>query len=513
MSLESASPIAGMVAERRELAKLPQISDSSPMRSILILLVVSLCSTFSLSARTWKQAASGKEIVAELIKVEDGKAHLKLADGRVGQVEVLSLSLEDQEFIRELEANAPASTGATAGGEWPAFRGPNGDGISTDTGLLDSWPEGGPEKLWVFDQAGMGYSGFSISGGKLYTMGTRDEDLTVICVDVATGAEVWSTKIATDDQQGYNAGWGHGPRATPTVSDGHVYALGPKGTLACLSAEDGKKVWDKNLVSDFKGKAGGWGFSESPLVDGDHVVITPGGEEAGIVCLDKKSGSVVWKADDVKPGKAEYAMIVPAEINGVKQYVRLFESIIVGVSAEDGSLLWSSGWGGKTAVIPTPVVDGNEVYVTSGYGVGSKLVAVDSTNNASDVWINTTMKNHHGGVVKVGDHVYGFSDGGGLMCQDWKSGEMTWNEKDRFTTKGSVHVAEGNLYALNEEDGTITLAAATPKGFEQKGQFQLEPQSSNRNPKGKVWTHPVVIGGKLFLRDQEYIVAYDVKAK
>lgn len=484
------------------------------MRSIFILLVVSLFSTYSLSARTWKQAATGKEIVAELIKVEDGKVHLKLADGRIGQVEVISLSLEDQEFLSQIESKQASSPpSASSAGEWPAFRGPNADGISTDTGLLASWPEGGPDQLWVFEDAGMGYSGFSIGGGKLFTMGTRGEDLTVICVDVATGAEVWSTKIDEDDQKGYNAGWGHGPRSTPTISDGHIYALGPKGTLACLSAADGKKVWDKHLVDDFKGKAGGWGFSESPLVDGDHVIIAPGGDEAGIVCLDKKTGSVVWKAEDVKPGKAEYATVIATEINGVKQYVKLFEQLLVGVSAADGSLLWSSDWNGKTAVIPTPIVSGNEVYITSGYGVGSKLVEVGSSNTTTDVWVNTTMKNHHGGVVKVGDHLYGFSDGGGLICQDWKTGEMTWNEKARFTTKGSVHVAEGNLYALNEEDGTITLATATPSGFEQKGQFQLSPQSENRNPKGKIWTHPVVAGGKLFLRDQEIIVAYDVKAK
>lgn len=499
------------MAEWRMLAIHFEISDSPGMRAVLILLVFSLFIPFSLSARTWKQAATGKEIVADLIKVEDGKAHLKLPDGRVGQVEVLSLSLEDQAYLTSVE-NA-SSPGATSGGEWPTFRGPNGDGVSTDTGLLDAWPEDGPDQLWVYNEAGMGYSGYSISGGKLYTMGTRGEDLTVICLDVETGGEVWSTGIAEDDQEGYNAGWGHGPRSTPTISDGHLYVLGPKGTLACLNATDGKKVWDKHLVDDFKGKSGGWGFSESPLVEGDHLIVAPGGSEAGIVCLDKTSGATVWKADEVQPGKAEYASIIRTEINGVKQYVKLFESALVGVSAADGSLLWSSEWAGKTAVIPTPIVSGNQVYITSGYGVGSKLIEIDASNSTKDVWVNTTMKNHHGGVIKVGDHLYGFSDGGGLICQDWESGEMTWNEKARFTTKGSVHVAEGNLYALNEEDGTITLATATPDGFEQKGQFQLEPQSSNRNPKGKIWTHPVVIGGKLFLRDQEYIVAYDVTAK
>jgi len=469
----------------------------------LLILLVSLPA----SARTWKQEATGKEIVADLIKVEGGTVHLKLADGRVGQVEVISLSLEDQQFLASAQAGSPSASST----DWPAFRGPQGTGISPDTGLLESWSGDGPKKLWVYDQAGMGYSGFSIVGGKLYTLGTRGSEVTAVCISVEDGKEVWATGLSNDDQQGYNAGWGNGPRSTPTVSDGFVYAVGPKGSFDCLNAETGAKVWSKHLVDDFAGQAGGWGFAESPLVDGDHVVISPGGKKAGMVCLNKKTGAVVWEASDLQPGKAEYATIVAAEINGTRQYIRLFESQLVGVSADKGDVLWSSPWPGKTAVIPTPIVDGNEIYVTSGYGVGSKLVRIEEGNKPVDVWENKTMKNHHGGVVKVGDYLYGFSDGGGLICQDWKTGEMVWNEKGQFTSKGAVHVADGLIYALNESDGTLTLATATEKGFESKGSLKLDPQSSNRNPKGAVWTHPLVLGGKLFLRDQEYIVCYDVK--
>ncbi|MCB1087929.1 MAG: PQQ-like beta-propeller repeat protein, partial [Verrucomicrobiae bacterium] len=227
--------------------------------------------------------------------------------------------------------------------------------------------------------------------------------------------------------------------------------------------------------------------------------------------LNKKTGATVWEAADLGAGKAEYASVVITEMNGKRQYIKLFDTQVVSVDAENGKPLWKSDWPGKTAVIPTPIVDGNEVYVTSGYGVGSKLFKVGADNATEDVWVNTVMKNHHGGVVKVGDKLFGFSDGGGLICQDWKTGEMVWNEKGRFTTKGAVMVADGNLVCLNEDDGTVTLAKASPDGFEQLGQFQLEPQSSNRNPKGKIWAHPVVIGGKLYLRDQEYIVCYDVK--
>lgn len=477
------------------------------MTRLALLLVGLSLAAGSLSARTWTQAASGKKIEAELIKVEDGKAHLRLPNGQIGQVDVISLSLEDQKFIASMEEAATASSG----GGWPGFRGPNADGISPDTGLLDEWPSSGPEKKWTFEDAGMGYSGFSVVDGKLYTMGTRGEDLNVIAVDIATGKEVWSTKIGTDDQSGYSAGWGHGPRSTPSVSEGHVYALGPKGTLACLNAESGSKVWDKHLVDDFSGKAGGWGFSESPLIDGPHLIIAPGGQKAGMVCLDKKTGKTVWEASELTPGKAEYATIINTEINGQKQYIKLFEGELVGVSADDGSVLWSSPWGGKTAVIPTPIVDGNEIYITSGYGVGCKLVRIGSDNTPEDVWENKTMKNHHGGVIKVGDYLYGFSDGAGLICQDWKTGELVWNEKGQFTSKGSVHIADGHMYALNEGDGTLLLVEVSPDGFTQKGQFTLDPQSPNRNPKGKVWTHPLVIDGTLYLRDQEFISAFNVK--
>lgn len=484
------------------------------MKRSLPLVVVLLFMAMPLVARTWKQASTGKSIDAELIKVEDGKAHLKLADGRTGLVEVLSLSLEDQAFLASVEkSEATATTTSATGGQWPAFRGPKGDGISPDSNLLEEWPEAGPEKLWVYEQAGMGYSGFSIVDGRLYTMGTRGDDVTLVAVDVATGKEIWATAVSKDDKEGYASGWGHGPRSTPTYSDGHVYGIDPKGGVFCLQAESGELVWKKHLVDDFQGQMGGWGFSESPLIDGDKLVLAPGGKEAGMVALDKKTGDLIWAAAELKPGKAEYATVIPAEINGISQYIKLFEQELVGVNAEDGKVIWTSPWGGKTAVIPTPIVSGNEIYVSSGYGVGCKLVRIGSDNKPSDVWENKTMINHHGGVIKVGEHLYGFSDAKGLICQDWESGEMVWNEKGQFTLKGSVHIADGHIYAFNEDDGTLTLVEVNPKEYKQKGQFKLDPQSPNRNPKGKVWTHPLVLDGKLYLRDQEYLVCYDVSAK
>lgn len=415
---------------------------------------------------------------------------------------VLSLAL-----VLLIAAFLPAPVSA----QWPNFRGPNGDDISPDTGLLKSWPDSGPAKVWVYENAGLGYSGFSIVDGKLYTMGTRGEDVTVVCIDVATGKEIWASAFSKDNGEGYNSGWGHGPRGTPTYSDGRLYVLDPIGNVACINAVDGKVEWTKNLLKDFAGEMGGWGFAESPLVDGGHVILAPGGQKAGIVALDKTTGKTVWEATEVKPGKAEYATILATEINGVRQYVKFFETQVVGVDAKDGRLIWSSPWGGKVAVIPTPIIRGNEIYISSGYGIGCKLIRIEPDNKVTELWDNKVMVNHHGGVIRVDDHLYGFSDAKGLICQNWKDGEMVWNEKGQFTLKGAIHVADGRIYALNEDDGTVTLVDASPDGYKQEGRFQLDPLSPNRNPKGKIWTHPLVIGGKLFLRDQEFIVCYDVK--
>jgi outer membrane protein assembly factor BamB len=357
----------------------------------------------------------------------------------------------------------------------------------------------------------MGYSGFSIVDGTLFTMGTREDGLHVTAVNIADGNELWSQTAGADEQKGYNTGWGYGPRGTPTYDDGMLYSLGPQGTLVCLDAAKGSKVWEKDLPKDFGGRPGGWGYAESPLVDGDRVVVAPGGNTSPIVALNKRTGAILWKSSFTDAGGAEYASTLPADIDGVHQYLKLFQTALVSVNANTGEELWRSPWPrGRTAVIPTPIISGNQIYITSGYGAGSKLIEVKG-GKATDLWDNSEMKNHHGGVAKVGDYVYGFSDGGGLVCQSWETGKVVWNEKSQFFQKGAVHVADGMLYCLNESDGTVSLVEASPKAFSLKGQFTLDPQSPNRNPKGAVWTHPVVIGGKLYLRDQEYISCYDVK--
>lgn len=474
--------------------------------STILLLVL----THFSHARTWTQASTGRTIDGELVQFDGKNAIIRRAGGQTVTIPVSMLAEADQEFIRNKQKSA--GQGGAKSTDWPAFRGADQTDISPDKGLLKSWPSEGPPKSWVFKDAGMGYAGYSIVGSNLFTMGVKSGKVHMICVNIEDGSEVWSRSFADDDGKGYNAGWGGGPRGTPTYSDGKLYGLGPKGVLACLNV-DGKKEWSVDLIGDFDGKAGTWGYSSSPLVDGDKVIVAPGGSDAGIVALDKNSGKVIWKAEEVKPGKAEYATILVTELNGTRQYIKFFEKIIASVDAESGELLWQADFpNGRTAVIPTPIIEGNQLYVTAGYGAGCRAFEINSDNKVELLWENKNMVNHHGGVVKYGDHLYGISDGKGMVCQDWKSGEITWMHKDgQFIAKGASHIAEGMIYALNEQNGALSLIEASPEGFTQKGQFVMDPQSPNRPSQGRVWTHPVVIGGKLFLRDQEYIVCYDVK--
>jgi len=389
--------------------------------------------------------------------------------------------------------------------DWPQWRGPQRDDVSHETGLLKQWPEAGPKRLWLFEKAGAGYAGFSIANGQLFTMGVRDGNEVLLALDANSGKELWTAPIG--DVLGNK--WGDGPRGTPTVDGDRVYALGGQGTLICAQAKDGKVLW-KRTMQELGGKVPGWGYTESVLVDGNRVVCTPGGEKGTMAALDKMTGKTLWQSSDWKEG-AQYSSIVPATINGTPQYVQLVMQSFAGVDPNNGKVLWKVPFPGRTAVIPTPIVKGNHVLVTAGYGVGSKMVEIEQGNQPKDVYENKIMKNHHGGVVRVGDHVYGYSDGIGWLCMEFNTGKQVWAERGALG-KGAVSAADGMLYCLDEGKGTVVLAEASPKGWQEHGRFTLEPQSQNRSPQGRIWTHPVISNGKLYLRDQEYIYCFDVKS-
>jgi outer membrane protein assembly factor BamB len=389
--------------------------------------------------------------------------------------------------------------------DWPRWRGSDFSDVSTETGLLKKWPEGGPKKLWSTAEAGLGYSGYSIVKGVLYTMGLKEDMELLLAFDAETGAVKWSTPVGPILKNK----WGDGPRATPTVDGGHVYAMSGQGYLICVSAADGKSVWSAEM-KNFGGKIPGWGYTESVLVDGDKVICMPGGEKGTLVALNKTTGEKIWQTADLTDG-AQYSSAIAVDLNGGRQIIALTMQHVGGVDARSGAKLWLSDWQGKTAVIPTPIQKGNEVFISSGYGVGCKQVRVASDNSVSDVWTNTNMINHHGGVILLKDHLYGYSDKAGWSCLDWKSGEVKW--ADKSLGKGAIHCADGMFYLLEESSGVVALVEASSQAWSEASRFKIDPQTTQRKPDGKVWTHPVVSNGRLYLRDQELIHCYEVRAK
>jgi outer membrane protein assembly factor BamB len=390
--------------------------------------------------------------------------------------------------------------------DWPTFRGADRTDISPETGLLRQWPSAGPQKVWMNEDAGLGYSGFAIVGGTLYTMGSRDAVEFVIAIDTATGKEKWSAEAGAL----LTNGWGDGPRATPTVDGDKVYALSGKGTLVCLNAVDGKKLWSAEMV-ELGGKVPGWGYCESPLIEGNLVVVTPGGAQGTLAAFDKVTGKLAWQsAEWTDP--AQYASLIAVSHNGARQLIQLTMQSIAGVNAADGKVLWKTEFPGKTAVIPTPVFKDGQIFVAAGYGVGCKSVKVGAGNAVETLYESTDMVNHHGGVILVGDHLYGYNDKAGWTCMDFKTGAVKWADK-KGLGKGAIHSADGMLYLLEERTGTVVLIEASPEGWKEHGRFTLSPQTTNRNPKGMIWTHPVVSGGRLYLRDQELLFCFDVSGK
>lgn len=389
--------------------------------------------------------------------------------------------------------------------DWPTWRGADRTDLSDESGLLDAWPEAGPERVWLFDEAGIGYAGFAIVDNVLYTMGAENNETSLFALDAKTGKEAWRLKL-----DGYFDGmpkWGDGPRGTPTVDEGHIYALAGNGTLICASTA-GKEVWRVSLTNDFGGSVPKWGYSESPLIEGDKVIVTPGGPNGAVLALDKKTGKKLWQSTEFTDG-AQYSSCIVVDHEGKRMLVQLVEKNVVGIDAADGSLLWKHEWPGRVAVIPTPIYRDGKVFVTTGYGVGCKQVEIKD-GTATETWMNKHMKNHHGGVILLDDHLYGYSDGVGWACINWSDGEIVWSDK-KVHGKGAIGYADGHFYCLDEKSGDVALIEATPKAWTEKGRFTLSPQTKQRKPDGRIWTHPVILDGKLYLRDQEYIYCFNVK--
>jgi outer membrane protein assembly factor BamB len=418
---------------------------------------------------------------------------------------------------------------AAAPGEfdWPQWRGPDRTNLSKETGLLKEWPEGGPKQAWKITGLGDGYSTPSISAGHIYLLGTVGNDEHMICLKETDGSKVWSIKI------GQKMGGFPGPRSTPTIDGGHAYAVSSDGNLVCVAIDKGTVKWQKSYRKDFGGQAGSWAYAESPLVDGDWVIGTPGARSAALVAFKKTTGEVVWKTDvgelarkpppepkkvDPKrkgrnrPGRsyavAGYSSVVKADIGGVKQYVQFVDGGVIGVSARDGKFLWHYDEpANSTANISTPIIRGDLVFAASAYGTGGgqvRIVKKGTAFEAEQQYFVRQMQNHHGGMVLVGDQVYG-TGGGTLLCVNFKTGDVAWNE--RSVGKGSVTYADGHLY-VRGENGKLALVEANPEKYVEKGRFDQPDRS-----KQAAWPHPVVANGKLYVRDWDVLLCYDVKAK
>ena len=381
--------------------------------------------------------------------------------------------------------------------DWPQWRGPNRDGISKETGLLKQWPATGPALVWKATGAGGGYSSLAISGGRIFTMGVRAGRENVIAFDVATGKELWATPhgaVFSNDR-------GDGPRGTPTVDGDRLYALGGNGDLSCLDTKTGKIVWTLNILQKFGGENPKWGISESPLVIGEKVLVNPGGPNASVMALNKKDGTVIWKTQSDQAG---YSSAMPVQIGGTTQIVFFTDQRALGVDLKDGKFLWSyPKASNNVANVATPIVRGNRVFVSSDYGTGAALVEIKAGGTAQEVYFTKEMRNHHSSSILIGDYLYGFSSGI-LTAMRFDTGAVAW--KDRSVGKGSLVYADGNLYAFSE-NGVVGLIEATPTGYVEKGRFRIQQDSL------PTWTHPVIAGGRLYLRDQNTIYAYDVKQK
>ena len=395
-----------------------------------------------------------------------------------------------------------AVNGQSGAVDWPQWRGPDRNGRSTETGLLKQWPASGPPVVWATSNLGEGYGSAAVAGDRVFVQGLRGRESVLSSLNRADGRVLWSKPIGpggTNDR-------GSGPRGTPTVDGDRVYVLTETGDLACLSVAEGAIVWRRSILREFNGTNIEWLISESPLVDGSNVIVTPGGRNAGMVALDKMSGKTVWVSRELSD-QAGYSSVIAADVQGVRTLMTLTADAGVGVRASDGKLMWKyQRVANRTANIATPVFSDNKVFYSSAYGTGGALLGLRAQGGevaAQEIYFTRDMQNHHGGLVLVNGYLYGFNNSI-LTCLEFATGEMKW--RDRSVGKGSLSYADGNLYLLSE-DNVVGLAAATPTGYQERGRFEIPDEGLPS------WAHPVVSDGRLYIRNQRSLASYDIRAR
>jgi outer membrane protein assembly factor BamB len=393
--------------------------------------------------------------------------------------------------------------------DWPQWRGPNRDGLSRETGLLKEWPEEGPSLVWQVKNLGRGFSTPAVVGGRLYLMANAGMDEFVRCLDVKDGAEIWSTRIGKvgnpDQKPPYAAA-----RSTPTVEGNVLYALGSDGDVASLETTTGKIRWHRSLRADFAGKPGTWAYAESPLIDGDVLVCTPGGNDATLLALNKTTGQVVWKCALPEGDDAAYASAIVIEAGGARQYVQLLQKGLVSVNVKSGKLLWRYAKPVSVfdANIPTPLADGGIIYVASaGTGGGAvKVKAKDANIKADQLYFEPKLPTAIGGTVKIGGFLYG-TTAEAMMCVEFATGKVKW--QDRALGAASMCYADKRLY-LHGENGAVALVEPSSESYSERGRFTPPDQPKHTNE--KAWAYPVVANGRLYVRDLGTLWCFDIKA-
>ena len=396
--------------------------------------------------------------------------------------------------------------------DWPQWRGPQRNGVSEETGLLKEWPQGGPKLRWQLKDIGSGYAAPVVVGERIYVLGNEGLDNEFIqALSTEDGARLWRTglgKVGNPDQKpNFPAA-----RSTPTVDGELVFALGSDGDLACVAASSGEVQWRKNLRTDFGGKPGDWAYSESPLIDGDLLVCTPGGFEATLVGLNKRTGETIWKTALPEGDEAAYASAISVNAAGRKQYVQMLQKGLVGLDAQSGKLLWryDQTISKFNANIPTPIAHDGTVY-SAGAGTGGGVVRIESKDGsitAEPGYFSPKMPTSIGGAVLVGEYLYGTS-GQAMLCVEFATGNVKWEE--RALGAGSLIYADDRVY-LHAESGEVGLVDASPEGYVERGRFRPPDAPGRAGPMEKAWAYPVLAEGRLYVRDHGSLWCYDVRA-
>ncbi len=399
-----------------------------------------------------------------------------------------------------------ADAQSTSSTDWPQWRGPDRNGISKESGLMKQWPASGPSRVWMTSNLGAGFGSIAVQGDRIYVQGMQGRASMVSSLNRADGQVVWSKVIGT----GLNNERGPGPRGTPTIDGDLLYVLTENGDLACLRIQDGTRVWQRNILADFGGRNISYLISESPLVDGNKVIVTPGGRNAGMVALDKMSGETIWTSEELSD-EAGYASVIAADVAGVRTLMTLTGENGVGIRASDGKLMWEyPRVANRIANVATPVFHDNKVFYSSSYGTGGALLGLTvqaGEVSAEELYFTRNLQNHHGGLVLLDGYLYGYHNSI-LTCLEFATGNVMW--RDRSIGKGSLTYADGNLY-LFSENNVVGLAEATPSGYREKGRFEVADQVADQGLFS--WAHPVVSSGRLYIRNQGTLASYDVRAR